>query len=342
MLAELSAPRTFTLRPSEVPDPPPGYVQVRVEAIGVCGSDLHYFAEGRIGNMIARYPMVLGHEPAGTVLRTGAGVTGWAPGDRAALEAPIFCYHCHYCMTGRHNLCENVRFMSSPEEPGFFRDRVNLPAVNLLPLPANLSSAEATLHEPLAIILHSFFFARPRLGETAAVLGAGPIGLTTVAALKLAGAARVFVVEPLAHRRDLALALGADAVLDPTQVDPVREIVREAGGRGVDMTFDCAAKDDTINQSIGMTRPAGRTIITGVPSVLKPAIEFHTMRTKELEFYTVRRYNDTAPQALRLLSANLSRFAPMITHQSPLEAVQRTFETFEAYADGIGKAVLTP
>jgi L-iditol 2-dehydrogenase len=342
MLAELSAHHSFTLRESSVGDPPPGCIQVRVEAIGICGSDMHYFTEGHIGDMPARYPMVLGHEPVGRVLKLGEGVSGWSVGDRAALEAPLYCYHCHYCMCGRHNLCENVRFMSSPEEPGFFRDRANLPAVNLLPLPANLTAAQGTLHEPLAIILHSFFFAKPKMGETAAVLGAGPIGLTTLAALKLAGVARVFVVEPLAHRRALALSLGADEVLDPAQGDVVQEIVRGTRNMGVDMAFDCVAKDDSINQSIRMARPAGRAIITGVPSEIKPAIEFHTLRKKEVEFHTVRRYNDTAPQALRLLSENVGRFAPMLTHERGLDQVQATFEMIEAYSDSVGKAVLLP
>ena len=231
----------------------------------------------------------------GTVLKLGTGVGGWSPGDRAALEAPIYCYHCEFCMTGRHNLCANVRFMSSPEEPGFFRDRVNLPA--------------------------------------AVVIGTGPIGLSTIAALKIAGASRIYAIDPLPHRRALARELGATEVFAD---------VTGAAVPAADMVFDCAAKGDSINQAIRIVRPTGRVIITGVPSEVKPAIEFHTLRRKEAGFFTVRRYNHTAEPALRLLSDHLSRFAPMVTHRRPLEEVQRTFETLEAYADGIGKAVLLP
>jgi L-iditol 2-dehydrogenase len=341
-IAELSAPRRFRLRENDLASPPPGQVQVRVAAVGICGSDLHYFAEGHTGDTPAKYPMVLGHEPAGTVLRLGAGVSGWTAGDRVALEAPIYCYHCEFCMSGRHNLCDHVRFMSSPTEPGFFRDRVNLPAENLLPLPANLDFAEASLWEPAGIILHSFRFAEPKLGETAAVFGAGPIGLTTIAALKLAGARRIWCVEPVAHRRELALRLGADEAIDPVQADPVREVLAGTGQRGVDLAIDCAGIGGSINQAIRMARSAGRVVVTAVPSEQLVAIEFHTMRRKELGFHTVRRANRTGHAALEMLSQYPQRFTPMVTHRMMLADVQRAFETLESYSDGVGKIVLLP
>jgi L-iditol 2-dehydrogenase len=339
---ELSAPHQFTLRETNLPDPPAGKVQVRVEAIGICGSDMHYFAEGRVGYSKAVYPMVLGHEPSGTVLSVGAGVTGWTPGDRVALEAPVYCYHCEACMTGHHNLCENGTFMSSPEEPGFFRDRVNLPAVSLVPIPGNLDFVEATIWEPLGIILHSFRFAQPRLGETVAVFGAGPIGLTTIAALKLAGAKRIWCSDPLPHRRELARALGADEVLDPRQCDPAAEILAATGRRGVDLAIDCAAKDNTINEAIRATRTAGRVVITAVPSELLVPMEFHVMRRKELNFFTTRRANHTGHAAVEMLSSFPKSFVPMITHRMGLHDTQRAFEMLESYSDGVGKIVLVP
>ena len=148
--------------------------------------------------------MVLGHEPAGTVVATGAGVTGWSPGDRAALEPALYCYHCEYCRSGRHNICQNIRFLSTPGHPGFFSEFVDLPAANLLGIPKDMPMAIATLVEPLAVALHSMRFAAMGMGETAAVFGAGPIGLLTVACLRAAGASRIWVVEPVAHRREMA------------------------------------------------------------------------------------------------------------------------------------------
>src|SRR5579884_397537 len=183
LVAELVGQRQFRFAEQEIADPGPGEVQVRVNAVGICGSDVHSYAEGAIGDTPCVYPMVLGHEPAGTVLKTGAGVTGWSAGDRAALEPALYCYHCEFCLSGRHNICANIRFLSNPGYPGFFREFVNLPAHNLLAIPRELPLELATIVEPLAVAMHSLEFAQVRLGETMAVWGGGPIGLLTIASL---------------------------------------------------------------------------------------------------------------------------------------------------------------
>ena len=214
-IAELCGPRQFRVVESALAGPGPGEVQVRVDAIGICGSDMHSYAEGGVGDTPCLYPMVLGHEPAGVVTKVGPGVTGWSPGDRAAFEPAIYCYHCEFCRTGHHNVCTSLRFMSMPGDPGFFRESANLPARNLIAIPSHIAMHEATLIEPLAVVLHSMKFVALAVGETAVVFGAGPIGLLTVICLKLAGAARVWAIEPVDARRELARQVGADAVLDP-------------------------------------------------------------------------------------------------------------------------------
>ena len=309
--------------------------------MGICGSDFHYFSEGGIGDTPSVYPMVLGHEPAGVVVSAGAGVSGWSKGDAAVLEPAIYCYHCEFCMTGHHNVCSDMRFLSTPGDPGFFRERVNLPAHNLLPLPRGLDLREGTLVEPLAIILHSLQFAAVKPGETALVFGAGPIGLLTIAGLKLAGASRVWAVEPVAERRAMARQMGADAVIDPAEADPVKQVLSDTGKRGVDVTLDCATKQDTITQSLQATRSAGRVVITGIPSEEFPKLAFHVMRRKELTLYTVRRSNRDSEMALRLLAEFPQRFAPVLTHTRELSDIQKVFEQCERYEDGIGKFVLT-
>ena len=160
---------------------------MRIESVGICGSDIHAYSEGAVGSMPNVYPMILGHEPAGTIVKTGAGVTGLSAGDRGALEPALYCYHCEFCLSGQHNVCANIRFLSNPAHPGFFRELVNLPVSNFLPIPAGMSCDEATLAEPLAIAIHSLRLVSIRPGETVAVFGAGPIGLMTIAALRAAG-----------------------------------------------------------------------------------------------------------------------------------------------------------
>lgn len=342
LVAELSQRRKFTLTDATpVHNPGPGEIQVAVKAIGICGSDLHNFSEGQIGDTPCAYPMVLGHEPAGVVVKTGAGVGGWAKGDAAVLEPAMYCYHCEFCLSGHHNVCANLRFLSLPGEPGFFREYVNLPAHNVIPLPGNLSFREGTLVEPLAVILHSMEFASVRPGETALVFGAGPIGLLTVATLKLCGASRVWAVDPVTHRRELARTLGADVLIDPTEVDPVRQVLGDTGQRGVDVAIDCASKGDTVNQAIRATRNAGRVVITGIPSEEYVSLAFHVIRRKEIAIYTVRRSNKEGHAALRMLADQPQRFVPMLTHTRPLTEIQAAFELNESYGDGVGKFVLT-
>jgi L-iditol 2-dehydrogenase len=341
-IAELYDLHKFRVVDGPVPDPGPGQVQVRVEAVGICGSDLHDFSEGKIGDTPCEYPMVLGHEPAGVVLKTGTGVTGWAPGDRAALEPALYCYHCEFCLSGRHNICANIRFLSSPVDPGFFREFVNLPAGNLLPLPKGVGFKEGTLFEPLAVALHSMKFAALQPRETAVVFGAGPIGLLTLIVLKLCGAGRVWVVEPVSHRRELAKLAGADAVIDPHAVDTAREILHDTGQRGVDLAIDCASRENTVNLAIQAVRNGGRIVITGIPVELHLSLEFHVARRKELAIYNVRRSSHESEAALELLSSHAARFAPILTHTLPLDKVQPAFEMLETYADGAVKVILQP
>ena len=338
--AQLVGIREFQVVDREPAAPQPGEVQVKVAAVGICGSDLHNFTEGGIGDSRCKYPMVLGHEPAGVVLKTGAGVTGIAPGDRFALEPAMACGDCRMCRAGRPNLCDRMRFMSSGEIPGFFREIVNVPAHNLIPIPAHVGLREATLVEPLAVALHSLTFASLQPGETAVVFGAGPIGLLTVAALKFAGSGRVWAVEPVAHRRQMALAMGADEVLQPA--DAAQTIFRDTGGRGVDIAFDCAAGDDTVNQCIAALAKGGRLVYTAIPAQIYVPFHAPGLRKKEITFFNVYRSNHQTERARDALSDHAALFAPLVTHSRPIDEIQQAFEVAYTYADGVGKMVVAP
>jgi L-iditol 2-dehydrogenase len=338
--AELIGIRKFRLVDRDLPDPGPGQVQVRVAAVGICGSDLHNYTEGGIGDSPCKYPMVLGHEPSGVVLKTGAGVTGLSAGDQFALEPGIACGLCEQCKAGRENLCDNMRFMSSGGIPGFFRERVNLPAHNLIPVPKHVGLREATLIEPIAVALHSLKFASLKPGETAVVFGTGPIGLLTIAALKLAGAGRVWAVDPVAHRRDMAKMMGADAVLDTS--DPVAAILKDTNKRGVDIAFDCAAGKDTVNQCIHSLAKAGRFVYTAIPAEVHVPFYAPGLRRKEISFFNVYRSNHQTGNARDILAEHLNLFAPLVTHSRPLDEIQQAFDQVISYSDGVGKMLVTP
>ncbi|HUX28122.1 MAG TPA: alcohol dehydrogenase catalytic domain-containing protein [Candidatus Acidoferrales bacterium] len=338
--AELIAPQTFRLTDMPIEDPGPGEVQVRIEAVGVCGSDLHAYCEGAVGSTPNVYPMVLGHEPAGRIVKTGAGVTGLAEGDRGAVEPALYCYHCEFCLSGHHNVCANIRFLSTPPHPGFFRELVNLPAANFCPIPAGMSFGEATLAEPLAIALHSLRLASIGPGETVAVIGAGPIGLLTIAALRAAKAGRIWAVEPLAHRRELAQRIGADVVVEPEEA--IKEILSGTGQRGVDCAIDCAAKEHTTGQAVQLARNAGRVALTGIHSTPLVSLDGSAMRRKELTIFNVRRSNHETEEALELLRAHAGWFAPLLTHTRQIEHIDEAFAIASAYRDGVGKMIVRP
>jgi len=342
LVAELTAPRRFRLVEQPLEPLAQGHVRVKVNAVGICGSDVHSYSEGAIGDTPCQYPMVLGHEPAGTVIEAGAGVTGWSPGDRAALEPALYCYHCEFCRAGKHNLCANLRFLSNPGHPGFFRQFVDLPPTNLLAIPQKLSFELATMVEPLAVALHSMQFAALQPGETVAIFGAGPIGLLTLASVIVAGAGRIWVVEPVRHRRELAVEMGADAAIDPAEVDPARQIGSETSGRGADCAIDCAAREHTTNQAIQAARNGGRVVLTGIHSASFVPFEVSPMRRKELAIFNVRRSNHDSADALGLLIDHPDWFAPIATHSRPLTAIAEAFTIVEHYADGVGKMVIRP
>ena len=323
-----------------IEDPGPGEVQVRIEAVGVCGSDLHAYSEGAVGGAPNVYPMVLGHEPAGRIVKTGAGVTGVAANDRGMLEPALYCYHCEFCLRGQHNVCANLRFLSNPHHPGFFRELVNLPVANFRPIPTGMSFDEAALAEPLAVALHSLRLASIRSGETVVVIGAGPIGLLTIAALRAAKAGRIWAVEPLAHRRELARGIGADVVIEPGEA--ADEIRSETGQRGVDCAIDCAAGEHTTGQAIQLTRSAGRVALTGIHSVPLVSVDGSAMRRKELTIFNVRRSNHETQEALELLHAHAEWFRPLLTHTREIERIDEAFAIASQYRDGVGKMIVRP
>lgn len=320
--------------------PGPGEVQVRVRSVGICGSDLHYYSDGRIGDVQIHYPVILGHEPTGEVLACGAGVTGLARGMRAMLEPAFYCYHCEFCRSGHYNVCTNIRFFSTPPDPGFLREIINVTHQSVIPLSNELDDDVGTLFEPLAVAVHSMAFARIQIGETVAVFGGGPIGLLTVACLRVQGAGRIWCIEPLAHRREMAKLMGADAVIDPREADPVHEILQDTGRRGVDVAMDCATKERTTQQCFDVIRNRGRVVITGIPSEAETNVNFHVLRRKEAVVFNVRRSNHETGAAVQMLLADVKRFSQLVTHRLPLESSGPAFEFLETGEGGAVKIVI--
>jgi len=258
------------IRVDDVPEPHPGagQVQIAVEWCGICGSDLHEYLEGPIFVPTPEAPhpltggatpIVMGHEFAGVVAELGSGVSGLAAGDRVVVEPFDVCGTCVACRDGRYNVCRQLGFIGLDGDQGGFAERMVVAQRWVHPI-GEMSTERGALIEPLTVGYHAAVLSGVQPGQTAAVFGAGPIGLVTVAALKALGVGRVIAVEPAGARKAKAPGAGADVVLDPTEVD-VPEAVREhTAGAGADVAFECAGVDAVLADAIAATRPGGTVV----------------------------------------------------------------------------------
>jgi L-iditol 2-dehydrogenase len=332
------------IRIEEIPEPPapgPGEVLLAVTAVGICGSDLHYYREGGIGGLPLEEPLVLGHEFAGRVEAVGPGVS-LPVGTRAAVEPGRSCGHCESCLEGHPNLCPTVLFCGSVPVDGALRERMLYPASLLFPLLEAISDAEGAALEPLGIGLHALSLARVDPGRTVAVLGGGSIGLMLAMLCRAAGAAEIIVTEPVPHRRAAALRLGATAVLDPTKgrVGPAIRLL--TSNRGVDVVFEAAGAPETPAEACEAARPGGHVVLVGIPADDRLVLSHAVARRKGLTVRFARRMKHTYPRAIALVARRLIDLRPLLTHQFPLVEAAEAFRVADTYADGALKVTLTP
>lgn len=248
----------YTRRP--IPTPKADEVLVKLEYVGICGSDMHYYETGAIGDYVVEPPFVLGHEPGGTVVEVGSNVKHLKAGDRVALEPGKTCGRCEFCRQGKYNLCPDVVFFATPPVDGVFQEYVAHEAALCFKLPDNVSTLEGALIEPLAVGFHAANQGGAHAGQTAVVMGAGCIGLVSMMALKAQGVSRVYVVDVMAKRLEKALELGADGVVNGKEEDAVEAVRRLTGSAGCDLVIETAGTEITTRQAVHMTKK-GSTIV---------------------------------------------------------------------------------
>jgi L-iditol 2-dehydrogenase len=311
------------VRLAEEPMPPlrDGQSLVEITAVGLCGSDLHWYEEGGIGDARITYPIVGGHEMAG-VVRGGP-----LDGVRVAVDPAIPCHRCDLCIAGHPNLCREIVFAGHADCDGGLQRYLAWPTARLHPLPDSLTSADGALLEPLGVAVHAVDLGHLRLGDSVAVLGCGPIGLLLIQVARAAGAARILAADPLPHRREAAASRGADTVLDPADPDYVDQLASFSGGLGVDAAFEIAGTDAAIGAAVEVVGPGGRVVLAGIPSGETSSFPASPARRKGLTFTMVRRMKEVYPRAIALVTSGRVDVRTVVSHHFPLTDVAAAFET---------------
>lgn len=335
----LVAPRRLEMVEQSMPDGPgPGEVLVKLKAVGLCGSDLHWWNEGNIHGTPASYPQILGHEPVGEVVAVGPRVHSLRPGDRVSIEPSLTCGHCAYCLSGRHNLCIHSRFMGGPLAAGFLQEYRVVPAHNCDPIPPQLTWHQATLMEPVAVWVHIYELAPVSMHQTVAVLGCGSIGLLGIAMARAAGASMIVACDRSPHRVEMARRMGAHIALEARPSDFIDAVMQSTSGLGADVVYDAAGAPETINLGIQCARPGARFVLIGIPEPLHFEVDLHTAMAKELNLQMIKRSNHKGRAAGALLASGQIP-SSLITHLLPLNAAQEGFELLHERADGVGKLI---
>jgi len=297
----------------------PDDVLVRIGAVGICGSDIHFLERGRIGDFIVREPVILGHEAAGTVEEVGPAVTSLAPGDRVAIEPGRPCRRCEFCHRGEYNLCADVVFLAAPPVHGAFCDYLVWPADFLFKLPENVSLDEGAMCEPLSVGMWATRRAKVKPGDTVAVLGSGPIGLTALQAAAYAGATTIIVTDFVPMRLEAARRLGATHVIDLNQADTVEAVMAITEGRGVDVVYECAGAIPSTQAAIHIARRGGMVQLVGMPSVDDFELPVYAMIGKELTLGGLFRYANCYPASIAGIAGGRIDAKSLITHHYTLD-----------------------
>lgn len=331
------APRDMRVVDVAKPVPKPFEALIRVESTGVCGSDMHYFSEGRIGKTAITAPIILGHEYAGIVEDVGSEAARSLIGKRVAVEPGIPCMHCEFCLKGHYNVCPTLQFPGGPPNDGALCEYICVHAAFCFPVPEAMSAAQAAMIEPLAVALHAIDLANLKPGETVAILGLGPIGLLTAQAARLAGAGRIFGCDLLDYRVSASKQYGVDLAFNAMRETTPEVIQRETGGRGVDVAIDCARSTETPGVALRIARPAGRCVLVGISGEENGVIPVDVARRRELTVTWCRRFLFNFPTAIDLVASGRVDVGSMITHSFPLEKSLEAFTLVERAAENVLK-----
>ncbi len=344
MLAgQLIEPRRIEAR--DIPDPdtlPPGTARVRIGMAGICGSDMHMFRHGRIGELVGKLPMTIGHEAMGTVEAVADDVDDSLVGKRVAIEPTLSCGRCEQCLRGWPNLCTDYQFVGLPPHPGVMQQRLVHPARLCEVIPDEMTDEQAVMLEPLAIALWAADLGKVKPGMTAAVLGTGVLGGLMTMVLHQIGCGQIICSDLLANRLKLAKELGADHIIHAGQVDAADKIDRLTAGRGVDVVFECCGADQTNEQMVHAAAPGGKCVVIGINDDDRLSFPHGVARRKGLDIRLVRRSLFTVGRSIDLVARHGLPVEKLVTHHFDIHQVGPAFALVDGYEDNVIKAMIRP
>ncbi|MFC1498314.1 zinc-binding dehydrogenase [Verrucomicrobiota bacterium] len=315
-------------------------VLIKVGTVGVCGSDVHYYTTGRIGNKVVEYPFIVGHEFAGTVQETGADVKHIKKGDRVAVDPGMACGKCDQCLANRKHTCRNLRFLGCPGQvDGCLREYIVIPEECCFPVSESITLEQAVLAEPLSIGLYALKLSMPIKGKSIAILGAGPIGLSVLVSALAEGAEKIYVTDKIDTRLNAAQTAGAVWTGNPDKIDIVEEIIKHEPSM-LDVVFECCGQQDALDQAVSILKPGGKLLIIGIPETDRISFSPHEMRQREICVQNVRRQNNCVSSAINMIESGKTDIDFMITHRFELNQTKEAFDLVSEYADGVIKAVV--
>ncbi|CAM3182195.1 Sorbitol dehydrogenase [Deinococcus saxicola] len=324
----------------EKPTVKSGEVLIRVLANSVCGSDLHYWHEGKIGSAVVSAPFTPGHEFAGVVVEGTGKPHGLPDGTLVAVDPAQPCHHCYWCHQGNHHLCPNMVFVGAPPCPGAMAQYIAVPVSTTFIMPPNFTAVQAALLEPLGVAMHALDLAKLRPGTHLAILGAGTIGLYVQMLARISGAMSIAMIEPQAYRREKALELGATSVFPDTE--SYLASVKDTPTRGADVVIEATTSPHGPRHATEAVRIGGKVVLVGIPDGDEFTLTGSQVRRKGLTIKLSRRMGNIYPRAIEFVQRGLIDVNAIVTHTLPLSQVREALEMLAGYRDEVIKVVLEP
>ncbi len=338
---QLTGIRQMELR--EVPDPEiksPYDVLIRMEAVGVCGSDIHYYVSGRIGSQVVRYPFTVGHEGAGIVEAVGTAVTRVKPGDQVAIDPAMPCGECDQCRIGRFHTCRNMRFLGTPGQAGgCLSAYIVMPEQSCFLLKEGSSPEWGAFSEPLSIGTYAVNLSGGIKDKKVAILGSGPIGMSVLLPALAYGAESVYMTDKISERVALARKSGAVWTGNPEEENIVKVILGQEP-LGMDIVFECCGQQEAMDQAVKLVKPGGKIMIIGIPAFDAWHFPVDDLRHKEIAIQNVRRQLNSVQEALDLIETGRVKVNPLITHHFSFAETKEAFDLVAGYRDGVMKAMI--